>query len=536
MQTSTTIEAGPSGTELDRAVTRLAGLNGINVAGYLRTESGVGAAGRGYVRAAQALGIPVALRDLSSLSGNRALDATHDRYADRLPYDVNLVCIDVEPHFAALAELGPDFLQGRYNVGIWAWELPEFPQKWHDRFAWYDEIWVASSFIANALSPVSPIPVVRVPPVLTPKAGAEGSRERGRRRLGAGDDEYVFLFVFDFNSHVERKNPLAAIEAFRRAFGARDRARLVFKCVNAESDREGFERMSRAASGVPRIDVHAGYWPGAEVRDLMAACDAYVSLHRSEGTGLTITDAMSLGKPVIATGWSGNMDFMTVGNSYPVGYELVEVERTVGPYDRGQTWAEPSVAHAAELMRRVFDRPDEAAAVGARAARDVAAGYSDEAVAALMARRLEVIARRRGPRFEAWRSEQRARYFAYRELIGRVSAIAGDLPAGSVIAVASKGDEALVRFRERTGWHFPRTATGVYAGHHPRDSAEAVGHLTELQRSGAGYFLLPATMAWWLEHYAGLADVLRRQHRMVHRDEACTVYQLRSAAAGKEIE
>src|SRR5437763_1148406 len=143
-------------------------VDGVNLIGYLRTESGVGAAGRGYARALSALGMPVALYDLSSLSGNRASDDTFDGFADSLRYGVNLVCIDVEPHFAALAKLGAQFFdQGRYNIGVWAWELPEFPTKWHDRFAWYDEIWVASSFIAKALTPVSPIPVVCVPPVLS---------------------------------------------------------------------------------------------------------------------------------------------------------------------------------------------------------------------------------------------------------------------------------------------------------------------------------------------------------------------------------
>ena len=146
---------------------------GINVSGYLRTESGVGAAIRGYLRALRSLDIPLALKDLSELNINRAEDRTLTHFDSDHPYDVNLVCADVDLHFALLSHLGEEFFSERYNVAIWAWELPQFPKKWYGRFAYYDEVWVGTSFIANALAPVAPIPVVRIPPVLT--AGTAGS-------------------------------------------------------------------------------------------------------------------------------------------------------------------------------------------------------------------------------------------------------------------------------------------------------------------------------------------------------------------------
>src|SRR5262249_51506455 len=213
------------------AAARTGGGNGC---GYLRTENGLGAAVRGYVRALRAAEVPVALADVSDLSGNRAGDDTLAGSAGEYPHDVNLVCGDVEQHFAIRARLGEGFFRGRYNVGLWAWELPHFPERWYDRFAHYDEIWVASSFIANALSPVCPVPVVRVPPALTLES--PGDRDRGRARLGVAD-EFVFLFVFDFWSRTARKNPLAVVEAFRRAFSPADPARLVLKCINP-----GFEK------------------------------------------------------------------------------------------------------------------------------------------------------------------------------------------------------------------------------------------------------------------------------------------------------
>ena len=224
-------------------------------------------------------------------------------------------------------------LDRRYNIGAWAWELPRFPDRWYDRFAYYDEIWVGSSFIASAIAPISPIPVIRIPPVLAPitRGAHDGTPRDWKRRR----DEFLFLFMFDVHSHIARKNPLAVIEAFRRAFRPSEPVRLMLKCVNAASDSAGFATLRNRAAGAA-IDIHDGYVPSHQVRSLMSSCDAYVSLHRSEGIGLTIADAMGLGKPVIATGWSGNTDFMNVSNAFPVGFRLVEIEQNVGPYDAGR--------------------------------------------------------------------------------------------------------------------------------------------------------------------------------------------------------
>src|SRR5262249_27225172 len=243
------------------------------------------------------------------------------------------------------------------------------------------EIWAGSSFIANTLSPISPIPVVRIPPVLTPEAA--GSREAGRRRLEVSPEEFVYLFIFDFHSCFQRKNPLAVLDAFRTAFAPSDPVRLVIKCVNPDFNREHFAALQARARDYP-VSIYSGYWSAEEMRDLMAACDAYVSLHRSEGIGLTVTDAMALGKPVIATGWSGNMDFMTASNSFPVRYKLVQLRERIGHYQAGAIWAEPSVEHAAKGMRFVLENRGEAEARGMAARRDIEADYSEEAVAGLI--------------------------------------------------------------------------------------------------------------------------------------------------------
>jgi glycosyltransferase involved in cell wall biosynthesis len=502
--------------------------NGVNVAGYLRTESGVGAAARGYIRALQELGMPLALCDLSHLQGNRATDQTVSHVDAVHPYDLNLVCADVELHFAIMAELGESFFRDRYNVGIWAWELPRFPQRWYDRFAYYDEIWVGTSFIANTLAPVSPLPVVRIPPVLT--VDSPGSREAGRRALRIAADEFVFLLIFDFHSHLERKNPLALIDAFKAAFAPTDPVRLVLKCVNADTAGLG---MLRARAGDYPVSILAGYWPAPQMRDLMAACDTYVSLHRAEGTGLTISDAMALGKPVIATGWSGNMDFMTVANSFPVQYELVEIRDNVGPYRAGEQWAEPSTAHAAELMRFVVRHRDEADARGEMARRHLEIHFSVPAVANLIASRLAAITtRRRLPQFQR---EMWAAYRDYRDLGARIRALVrAVLPGDAVVLVVSKGDQSLLELDGRRAEHFPQTETGEYAGYYPADSAEAIALLDRLSARGGTHLLFPGSAHWWLDHYAEFHQHLDARHRRVVDNTHCIVYDLRSGPGGHQ--
>lgn len=495
---------------------------GVNACGYLRTESGIGTATRGYIRAIRSLGLPVALADLSDICVNRAEDRSLAGFDASCPFDTNLICVDIEKHFAVLSRMGEEFFDGRYNIGVWWWELPRFPQKWYDRLSYYDEIWVGTSFIANSLGPASPIPVIRIPPVLT--LHHEGSRDRGRRRMGIDEDEFVFLFVFDSNSTFERKNPLGVVNAFRAAFSPGDPVRLVIKCVNAHSYPEGFSALSERASG-HRISIYSGYWPAEDIRDLTASCDAYVSLHRSEGAGFTISDAMASGKPVIATGWSGNMDFMNAANSFPVRYELVELEVGVGPYPAGEVWAEPSEEHAAELMRFVVRHKDEARARGSAARRSIELGHSLEKVTEAIRDRLDAIALRR--RFPEFRDELRIMYRRYRDLPSRLSSAACKVvPPEGVVLVVSKGDDELLDLDGRDAWHFPQAVGGGYAGCYPADGAAAVEHLEALRAKGGQFLLFPNTAFWWLDHYRELREHLDSRCHRVWGDEHCIIYSL----------
>ena len=377
--------------EADGAAARV---DGLNVYGYLTNETGLGAIARGFIAALRGRGVPLGLTDLAALSPNRSQDTSLDGVDNRAPYGINLVCVNADQHFVVKSHLGEQAFKEHYNIGVWFWELPTFPAEWHDRFAEYDEVWALSSFIADTLARVSPIPVVRMPPLLTLPRG--GSREAGRQHLQVDSATFVFLFIFDFASYFERKNPLAIVEAFQQAFAPTDDVRLVIKCTNEQLDPAAFARL-QAQAGTHPVSIQSGYWSADEMHDLIQACDAYVSLHRSEGLGLTMAEAMLAGKPVIATGWSGNTDFMAADNSFPVPFKLVELQEAVGPYPAGAVWAEPQIDEAARLMRLVFDDRELGRTRGQAAQRDLAARFSTEPVGQALEQRLgQIAAKQRG--------------------------------------------------------------------------------------------------------------------------------------------
>lgn len=343
-----------------------AGAFGVNLSGYLTGEFGVAEAGRSLARALDAADVPFVLNNLIAPS-HRSEDRTLEGFTDEHPYRFNVVTVNADLAAESYRELGPDYYRHRHNIGLWFWELARFPDAWLPGFDLYDEIWVASRFCQEAIARASPVPVVKV---TLPIVVDESRARPDRARFGLDEGVFVFLFAFDYLSILERKNPLGTIEAFRRAFGTRRDVRLVLKSINSRRAPEDAARVGRALEGLAGqvIDEHL---TAGDMTALLSTCDAFVSLHRSEGLGLGLATSMYLGKPVIATAYSGNMDFMDVNDSYLVRYRLVELDRDHGPYRRGNEWAEPDLDHAAALMREVFDERDRAARVGRRAAEDI---------------------------------------------------------------------------------------------------------------------------------------------------------------------
>jgi glycosyltransferase involved in cell wall biosynthesis len=237
---------------------------------------------------------------------------------------------------------------------------------WHDHFKYFDEIWVATEFCQDAIAKVSPIPVVKIPLsiVLDKTAGFD------RSHYQLNKESFIFFFMFDFLSYFERKNPLAVIEAFKSAFSPDENVELLIKCSNSDWNKEARARLMETGNGL-KVNFLDDRLSRAELNNLVSLIDCYVSLHRSEGFGLPLAEAMYFKKPVIATGYSGNLEFMNINNSFLTKYRLVEIEKDFGPYKKGRIWADPDIGHAAELMRLVFDDRMLATRVGERAASDI---------------------------------------------------------------------------------------------------------------------------------------------------------------------
>lgn len=364
---------------------------GVNVIAYLRAESGVGESARCLVRALEAAGVAVSLTDVELGVRSRRQDRSLE--VGGRDHAVNLLVVNADQVDAVAEHLGPSRFAGHLNIGFWAWELEEFPDRWRAAFARFDELWTHSRFCLDAFAAVSPIPVRRLPLPVTVPPGLGGDRDE----FGLPDDAFVVLSSFDFLSFFERKNPLALVEAFRRALGGRDDALLVLKTANSDFAPQRLAELERAIAGLPVWLVDRTFARDAMWR-LLACCDLFASLHRSEGYGLALLEAMALGKPVLATHYSGNVDFMNPANSLPVGYRLVPLAEDAGPYRRGALWAEPDLDHAAELLRRAADDRAWAREVGEAARAEVTARLSPTAVAPLLRRLFQEALRGRRPR------------------------------------------------------------------------------------------------------------------------------------------
>ena len=356
---------------------------GVNLLGHFRHESGVQQEVMFYAQAIRDAGYRTLLRDVPV--GYPRDWRQPERYLDLERGDISLIKIGAqEPLDAVYPQAGLHPRPGVYRVVCWSWELEQFPADAVARAGLANEIWVPSEFCARAVRRlVTDRPVF----VNWPAVVAQPCATLPRSHFGLPEDRFLFAFVFDMGSVMERKNPLAAIAAFRRAFRPGDPAHLVIKVSRASANRDGFAQLTAAAreAGVTVIDR---VMPREESLGLIAACDCYVSLHRSEGFGSTPAEAMLLGKPTIATAYSGPLDFLTPHNSFPVEFRLTELDRDYPPYPKGAVWAEPSVEHAAERMRWAFDHRDEARAVGEVARADMAERFSVAATAKRIAARL----------------------------------------------------------------------------------------------------------------------------------------------------
>jgi glycosyltransferase involved in cell wall biosynthesis len=331
---------------------------GLVVAGELAQATGMGEAARQYAAGCAAAG---------ALRGQYGLRAGGKGGAAALPPDAALLLAVNAPSIPLMLAREPRaLLAGRRVIGAWAWELPVLPPAWAVGARYVHEAWACSAFTAAALEGVLPgrVRVVPYPLAMHPLPPAAG----GRADFGVAAAALLVAVVFGLGSSFTRKNPLAAIAAFKQAFGERADRVLVVKMTGAAAFPAEAAAVRTAASGADNIRIFTGDWPAAQVEGLIAGADILLSLHRAEGFGLVPAQAMLRGVPVVATGWSGNLQFMDADSAALVDSRLVEMRDPTGVYGKipGAVWAEPDVAHAAARLRHLADDPAARLALGAR--------------------------------------------------------------------------------------------------------------------------------------------------------------------------
>jgi glycosyltransferase involved in cell wall biosynthesis len=362
---------------------------GVNLVAYIRADMGLGVAARGMAAALDAAEIPFNVINMAHGNySSQTDDSWSHKEVEHSRYDTTWVCVNPDNSFYLRTQVSPEILGERYVIANWYWELPAMPDEWLAEFEYTDEVWAASNFIKDAISQKAPAPVVRVPPVVQVSPDVKFSRAQ----LNLPTNRFLFLAMFDTKSVLERKNPLGVLRAFKRAFASNEaRVGLVLKFNNADHERPAMRELQNELSGSENVFVIDRLLSRDELTSLLAACDCFVSLHRSEGFGLPPAEAMSLGKPAIITNWSGNVDYMTRDNCIAIDYELVKLDRDYGPYKAGQHWAEPDLDQAAHWMKRIVAEPELARDIGLKGQETIHSQFSPQAVGKIIKGRLEEI-------------------------------------------------------------------------------------------------------------------------------------------------
>jgi len=304
--------------------------------------------------------------------------------------EINIFHINADEVNQALAHLSFNAPWTGYNIIYPAWELARYPEEWALHLDKFDEVWAPSQFIMEALASVCKRPVTHMPLACEVLLSSFLSR----RYFGIPEADYTFLFFFDVRSYSQRKNPEAVIRAFRRLLTLRpySKARLILKINGAEMAQEVMDRLRENVDAfADRVTLITRLMSDNEAKNLVRCCDCFLSLHRSEGFGRGMAEAMFLGKPVIATAYSGNMDFMSDNTALLVPFQLVAVGKDAYPHWQDQKWAEPDEEAASDHMIRLLDNPRVGQELGARASRHIRLNFGYRPTGLRYLRQLEAL-------------------------------------------------------------------------------------------------------------------------------------------------
>ncbi len=362
---------------------------GVNVIEFTQEKSDLRAISQSNIQALKAAGIPVKINQVQ-FNCPRHLNSSNDSYGFSYDndYPINLIHVSPEQLFKVIGYFGDQYFENRYNIGFWNWEMPKFESlDGQIAFDFLDEIWTPSNYTSETISAVSTLPIVKIMHSVSLPIPS-----LNREDLKLPNNKFIFLFMFDSFDTFERKNPEGIVQAFIKAFGkSNEDVLLVIKASNLHQASQERDRLKELTTEYPYIHLIDADLSIEEVNSLLYNCDCYVSLHRAEGFGVNLAEAMFYGKPTIATGYSANTEFMNVGNSFLVKYNLVELEQDYKTYKKGDICAEPDIDHAAFLMHYVFNNYRQASQIGTRAAHDIKSILSPENIGIKIKNRVEYI-------------------------------------------------------------------------------------------------------------------------------------------------
>lgn len=327
---------------------------GMNLIANIKADTGLGESSRIVASDLQNAEIPFTIYNFALPGQNSGTNEKFEyKISNTLPYAINMIHINPNEMATSLKEIGFEILDYHYNIGFWSWELEDFPLEWKGCIDILDEVWTPSEFASNSIRKLTDKKVR----TLSHFVFAEVDEKYDRAYFGLPEDKFLFLIVYNSGSVAERKNPQAAINAYKKAF-ENDNAKvgLVIKVSNA-SEKE-LQELQEELRNVKNVFFIVDNLRKDEVNSLIKNVDVYVSLHRAEGFGLVLAEAMQLGTAVIATAWSGNMEFMNEDVACLVAYKLIPVTTEQGGFSQKSVWADADVGQAAEYMKKLWKNPE----------------------------------------------------------------------------------------------------------------------------------------------------------------------------------
>lgn len=358
---------------------------GINLCGFIKGDFGLGESMRILARILEHTGIPYTIIEIQDAGLHTFTNIEfEDKISNEFRYSTNIFAYNPDCFEDIAREFDKNIFKGRKNIGYWAWEMPEFPEGWEKSFSYFDEIWTCSDFTTQSILQKATIPVHTVPYAIQPQKDDLLTRDS----FGLPENKFIFLLTYDTRSISERKNPMAAVKAFCKAFDGHSDACLLIK-MNTPLGWSGDGELDAISNSNENIIMVERQMSKSEINSLISLCDAYLSLHRSEGFGLGPAEAMAFGKPVILTNFGGNTQYMRDGACCPVPYQLIEVEKNFGIYKKGMHWADPDINAAAEYMKKLVNDKNYCNSIGKNAENVIKTEFSYSECGAIVMERIK---------------------------------------------------------------------------------------------------------------------------------------------------